>query len=250
MKRILLMSDGYSLKTGYGGVARNIADYLHSTGKYEIAYLSWFFNHKHRQEFGAPKFIEFTTFKDHNGCCQRGNNIVEKYYSDNKMEYYKVENKIAMLPLPGDKQLCASDNIMQNDRYAYESLAPIIQHYKPDIVWTLGDTWMTYHAGLMPQRKSYKWINYHPIDSAPTPPVTIQGPQVIEWLKAAQSNDECVTFCQWGMDTLNKSSEKYGFGKLSSHFIWLVNQEHLLLLILNIYQLFVVWFLNGLYYNR
>lgn len=219
MKRILFMSDCYALKTGYACVARAISSYLHSTGKYNLAYCSWFFNHGKRDEFGPPPFIEFTTAKMHDNCCGR-QKVIEKYYPDGKVEYYRNENSIAMIPLPNDRPFCKSDNVMQHDRYAYESLPAIIQHFKPDIVWTLGDIWMQYFVQYMPHRKSFKWVCYNAIDSAPSPHITIQGDQVINWPMTLKNPDELMMFCKFGLDTINATSVKYGYGKIANKYIW------------------------------
>ncbi len=54
--------------------------------------------------------------------------------------------------------------ITQEDKYAHHSFPEYVERFKPDLVWTLGDMWMTEHVKDAKNRKSFKWMGYFPID--------------------------------------------------------------------------------------
>lgn len=45
----------------------------------------------------------------------------------------------------------------------------IINHVKPNFLWTIGDIWMVDYIAALGNRKSFKWIAYTPIDGEPIP---------------------------------------------------------------------------------
>lgn len=56
------------------------------------------------------------------------------------------------------------------ENFGEDILANYIRSEKPDIVFTLGDPWMTEFLPSMEERKSVCWISYFPIDGYPIPP--------------------------------------------------------------------------------
>jgi glycosyltransferase involved in cell wall biosynthesis len=58
----------------------------------------------------------------------------------------------------------------RRDNFGEDILARLIREEKPDIVFTLGDPWMTEFFPSMEERKTVCWISYFPIDGYPIPP--------------------------------------------------------------------------------
>jgi glycosyltransferase involved in cell wall biosynthesis len=56
------------------------------------------------------------------------------------------------------------------ENFGEDKLASIIQDYRPDILFTLGDPWMTEFVPHLEERKTLCWISYFPIDGYPVPP--------------------------------------------------------------------------------
>jgi glycosyltransferase involved in cell wall biosynthesis len=56
------------------------------------------------------------------------------------------------------------------ENFGEDKLASIIQDYRPDILFTLGDPWMSDFVPHMEERKTLCWISYFPIDGYPIPP--------------------------------------------------------------------------------
>jgi glycosyltransferase involved in cell wall biosynthesis len=56
------------------------------------------------------------------------------------------------------------------DRMGEDILAQYIVDQQPDILFTLGDPWMTEFVPYLEERRAVKWISYFPIDGYPIPP--------------------------------------------------------------------------------
>lgn len=57
----------------------------------------------------------------------------------------------------------------RNDNFGEDILARVIREQSPDIVFTLGDPWMTEWLPYMEERKTVAWVSYFPIDGSPIP---------------------------------------------------------------------------------
>lgn len=57
----------------------------------------------------------------------------------------------------------------QQERFGEDILANYIRTEKPDILFTLGDPWMTEFVPQMEERNAVTWISYFPIDGYPIP---------------------------------------------------------------------------------
>ena len=89
--------------------------------------------------------------------------------------------------------------ILQSDKYGHESFPKYVDEFKPDLVWTLGDTWMTDHVATSPSRNSFKWIGYFPIDGCPSPS---------KWGKVIENMDIAVAYGKWGMEVIRQRAQK------------------------------------------
>ncbi len=85
--------------------------------------------------------------------------------------------------------------IIQEDKYAHKSFPGYVDRFNPDLVWTLGDMWMTEHIVTTPNRKNFKWIGYFPIDGEPVPS---------KWGKTVESMDVAVAYGEYGRNVISK----------------------------------------------
>lgn len=92
-----------------------------------------------------------------------------------------------------------SGKITQEDKYAHKSFTRVVEEYKPDIVWTLGDHWMTDHVAKCKLRNTFKWIMYCPIDGHPSPS---------KWKDAWESADYLVAYGKYGMEVMRHRAPK------------------------------------------
>ncbi len=75
------------------------------------------------------------------------------------------------------------------------SFQRVIEMCKPDVVIALGDAWMLNYIKDLPNRKSFKLIQYSPIDGSPIPQVWIN------WFKDA---DSLVMYSEFGSKEIEK----------------------------------------------
>lgn len=84
---------------------------------------------------------------------------------------------------------------MAEDKWGQKSFVRVCSQTKPDLVWTLADTYMTEHMAKMRRQLDYKFIQYMPLDGAP-PPLRYK-----EWMTEA---DASVAVCKWGAEIMEK----------------------------------------------
>ena len=83
--------------------------------------------------------------------------------------------------------------VIQEDKYGHRSFNKVVDEFKPDLVWTLGDHWMVDHVARVHNRKSFKWVMYCPIDGHPSPS---------KWKKTFEDADVLVAYGRYGMDVM------------------------------------------------
>lgn len=131
-KRILFCSEATFLNTGYATYTREILNYLHSTGKYELA--------------------EMASYGEQND--PRAQNIPWKFYG----------------VVPGansskeDKEQYQHHSTAQFGELAFES---VCLDFKPDIVCDIRDFWMLDFQERSPFRPFYKWCIMPTVDARP-----------------------------------------------------------------------------------
>jgi len=211
-KRILTVSDDPQLYTGFANVHRHLINYLLKTGKWEIAAVGWF--HQYTAPEPHPPIPKFTTLKTHQHCCKRPN--VVELTGGKEIQYFQVHGQW-LVPDPGPQ--CTQGGVIPEDKYGFGSLPAIINYVQPDIVWTIGDRWMTTMHYKFPNRRSYKLVNYVPIDGDPTPHITKQGSLVINWPETFKDDDILVAYGEYGMREINAMARRYGYGDLCHHWI-------------------------------
>lgn len=203
-KKLLIMTDSYCVYTGFANVGRHVADYLHKSGKYDIAYLCWF--HAPMNNI-VPPFTIYTTLRDHSRCCNRGP-VVMKMEPGKAPIYLKHQQGI-LIPM-GDGPACFNGHNMEHDKYAYESLHGTILDFKPDIIWSVSDCWMQFHYQFMDIRECFKYYSYFPIDGTPMPHINEMGNQNINWVDTINKSDKAFAFCNFGRDAMIKTGALYG----------------------------------------
>jgi len=211
-RKILLITDSPALKTGYGGICRNLAEAL-IKNDFEVAVHAWYYGDT-GQRFPYPIY---TTVKSHGRCCKSGG-YIHKVLPDGKIEYYILNNsRQYMFRFRNDLPCNTTGNDpVQEDRFGLWSSQAVINDFRPDIVWVMGDLWMTYHLtkkwrDMRDQhtnriRDSYRLISYTPIDGDPMPrEIDFEGVKV-NWPNVLADADAAVAFCKYGKDTMNKQS--------------------------------------------
>lgn len=89
--------------------------------------------------------------------------------------------------------------ITQEDKYAHQSFPEVVDNFKPDLVWSLGDMWMTDHIKDASNRGVFKWVGYFPIDGEPVPS---------KWGNVVRSMDYAVAYGKYGMDVISQRTGK------------------------------------------
>ncbi len=85
--------------------------------------------------------------------------------------------------------------ITQEDKYAHHSFPEYVEKLKPDLVWSLGDMWMTDHIKDAKNRYTFKWVGYFPIDGQPVPS---------KWGCVVENMDHAVAYGQYGQDVIEQ----------------------------------------------
>ena len=87
-----------------------------------------------------------------------------------------------------------------NPEAGIPGLAQMIDMVKPDVLWALGDSWMLNYIKDLPNRKSFKYIQYMPVDGSPIPDYWI------DWFSHA---DQLVLYSKYGVEELKKTSPNF-----------------------------------------
>jgi glycosyltransferase involved in cell wall biosynthesis len=131
-KRILFCSEATFLNTGYATYTREILNYLHSTGKYELA-----------------EMASYGTRND-----PRSKDIPWKFYGVVPPENASKE----------EKDRYSSNPVYQFGEHLFES---VCLDFFPDIVCDIRDFWMLDFADRSPFRPYFKWCIMPTVDARP-----------------------------------------------------------------------------------
>lgn len=131
-KRILFCSEATFLNTGYATYTREILNYLHSTGKYELA--------------------ELASYGERNDPRSKG--IPWKFYGVAPPSNASEEEKRKYASVPTN----------QFGEYAFEE---VCLDFRPDVVCDIRDFWMLDFAERSPFRKFFKWCIMPTVDARP-----------------------------------------------------------------------------------
>lgn len=81
------------------------------------------------------------------------------------------------------------------DRYGKKSLPNVLSDFRPDILFTIGDEWMTNHATDHKNKFGYLTASYFPIDSLPV---------FASWCETFKKPDATVMYGQWGIEVVRQ----------------------------------------------
>jgi glycosyltransferase involved in cell wall biosynthesis len=171
-KRILFCSEATFLNTGYATYTREILNYLHSTGKYELA--------------------EMAAYGERND--PRATDIPWKYYG-------VVPNQNSE-PKASEKELEAY-NANQSAQFGEWIFEHVCLDFMPDVVCDIRDFWMLDFAERSPFRPYFKWAIMPTVDARP---------QARQWVATYASADACFTYSDWAGEILkDQSGEKINY---------------------------------------
>ena len=165
-KRILFCSEATFLNTGYATYTREILNYLHGTGKYEIA--------------------EMASYGQRND--PRAANI--------PWTYYGVAPNTDCEPKASEEELNAYNSSPTNQfgGWAFEH---ICLDFLPDFVCDIRDFWMLDFAERSPFRPYFKWVIMPTVDARP---------QARQWIATYANADACLTYSDWAGGVLQDQS--------------------------------------------
>ena len=165
-KRILFCSEATFLNTGYATYTREILNYLHGTGKYEIA--------------------ELAAYGEKND--PRAANIPWKYYG--------VMPNQSCEPKASEEEMKAygSNGVNQFGEWIFEH---VCLDFMPDFVCDIRDFWMLDFAERSPFRNYFKWAIMPTVDARP---------QARQWISTYRGADACFTYSDWAGGILEDQS--------------------------------------------
>jgi glycosyltransferase involved in cell wall biosynthesis len=165
-KRILFCSEATFLNTGYATYTREILNYLHGTGKYEIA--------------------EMAAYGEKND--PRAANIPWRYYG--VMPNQNCEPKATQQEL----EAYNSRPTNQFGEWAFEN---VCLDFFPDFVCDIRDFWMLDFAERSPFRPYFNWVVMPTVDARP---------QARQWIATYAGADACLTYSDWAGGVLKDQS--------------------------------------------
>jgi glycosyltransferase involved in cell wall biosynthesis len=165
-KRILFCSEATFLNTGYATYTREILNYLHGTGKYEIA--------------------EMASYGQKND--PRAANI--------PWTYYGVAPNTECEPKASEEEMNSynSNPVNQFGGWAFEH---VCLDFLPDFVCDIRDFWMLDFAERSPFRPFFKWAIMPTVDARP---------QARQWIATYANADACLTYSDWAGGVLKDQS--------------------------------------------
>ncbi len=165
-KRILFCSEATFLNTGYATYTREVMEYLHSTGKYELAELASYGQRNDPRGLSLP------------------------------WRYYGVQPNKEFQPLASREELQSyeSNPFNQFGEFIFED---VCLDFKPDIVFDIRDFWMLEFVERSPFRKMFKWVIMPTVDAAP---------QARQWISTYASADAVFSYSEWSGEILKEQS--------------------------------------------
>ena len=105
------------------------------------------------------------------------------------------ESRNSMLPF----DIIPTNGTMQ-DVYGQQTFEQVVQAYKPDVVFAIGDAWMVKPYTESQYRDTYKLIMYSPIDGSPIPK---------EWCETFKKADVFVAYGNWGKKVIQDRDSSF-----------------------------------------
>ncbi len=79
------------------------------------------------------------------------------------------------------------------DSYGERTLQPVLERFRPHLLWQLGDPWMGMNVSFMKPQYGYRFIYYIPVDSEPYSP---------QWNERFAMADEAIAMSDYGVGVL------------------------------------------------
>ena len=165
-KRILFCSEATFLNTGYATYTREILNYLHSTGKYELAEMAAYGERNDPRAAGIP------------------------------WKYYGVVPNQNNEPKASEQELQAY-NASPSAQFGEWIFEHVCLDFMPDVVCDIRDFWMLDFAERSPFRPYFKWAVMPTVDARP---------QARQWVATYASADACFTYSDWAGGILQDQS--------------------------------------------
>jgi len=165
-KRVLFCGEATFLNTGYATYIRETLNYLHSTGKYELA--------------------EMSSYGERND--PRAKDIPWKYYG--------VMPNTTCEPKATQEELQDYESKPSN-QFGEALFEHVCLDFMPDFVCDIRDFWMLDFAERSPFRNYFRWVVMPTVDAAP---------QARQWIATYQSADACLTYSDWAGGVLERQS--------------------------------------------
>jgi len=165
-KRILFCSEATFLNTGYATYTREILNYLHSTGKYELAEMAAYGERNDPRAAGIP------------------------------WKYYGVVPNQNCEPKASEQELQAY-NASPSAQFGEWIFEHVCLDFMPDVVCDIRDFWMLDFAERSPFRPYFKWAVMPTVDARP---------QARQWVATYASADACFTYSDWAGGILQDQS--------------------------------------------
>ena len=109
--------------------------------------------------------------------------------------FHQETNEDCTYPIWLTEKDTRTGKLTQEDKYAHRSFPKYVDKFKPDLVWSLGDEWMIDHVKDAPNRNTFKWIGYFPIDGEPSPS---------KWGPVIENMDVAVAYGEYGKNVISK----------------------------------------------
>lgn len=158
-KRLLMVGESSYLNTGFAVYGRQLLTKLFNTGKYEIAEIGCYGNSRD----------------------PRAQQVQWGFYPN----------------LPDSKEeeeLYNNCPMAEHGAWKFES---VCLHFKPDVVFSVLDPWMTSYQIYSPLRKYYNLVQMPTVDGIPL---------MKEWISEYMQLDAALTYTDWGKTQLDKFS--------------------------------------------
>jgi len=165
-KRVLFCGEATFLNTGYATYIRETLNYLHSTGKYELAEMSSYGERNDPRADGIP------------------------------WKYYGVMPNTTCEPKASPEELQDYESKPSN-QFGEALFEHVCLDFLPDFVCDIRDFWMLDFAERSPFRDYFKWVVMPTVDAAP---------QARQWIATYQSADACLTYSDWAGGVLTEQS--------------------------------------------
>jgi len=165
-KRVLFCSEASFLNTGYATYTREILNYLHGTGKYDLAEMASYGERNDPRAQGIP------------------------------WQFYGVTPNQTYEPKASQDEINAFNSTPTN-QFGEQAFEHVCLSFLPDFVCDIRDFWMVDYQERSPFRPYYRWVLMPTVDARP---------QARQWIATYQSTDACLSYSDWAGEVLQEQS--------------------------------------------